>query len=243
MNDDSLSPMRPSGPLIPRRPPEYRGPLSSALIAEAMTAAMKSGARLLVDARMLAASGRHPSAVAMAILAIEEIAKSDILAALAVWSDPKDQEEIWRMFTTHVDKNTLGFVPLIQNFSAVERLLWLAGHDRERYFEHMKWSGLYVDVLQGEDGVPFCWSPEMLTAEHSGVFIRLAENVVTVRTITTEEIDLMRTMLHPTRGQTMLDVDRDFRAFMQTAVDRSLRAFELWMKDRHGVRPPPPSSS
>jgi AbiV family abortive infection protein len=203
-----------------------------------MTAAMKSGARLLDDAQMLAAAGRHPSAVAIAVLAIEEIAKSDILAALAVWPDPKDQAEIWRMFTTHVDKNTLGFVPLLQNTSAAERLVWLTEHGAEPYFDHMKWSGLYVDVLRGVDGRPFCWKPETLTAEQSAFFIHVAESVVRVRTVAAEEIDLMRAMLHPMRGQSMLDVDREVRAFMQTAVDRGLRPFEAWMGERLGVRPP-----
>jgi AbiV family abortive infection protein len=241
MNEDS--PVQLAGPLIPRRPSSYRGPLSSALIAEAMTAAMKSGARLLEDARMLAASGRHPSAVAMAILAIEEVAKSDILAALAVWSDPKDRNEVWRMFTTHIDKNSLGFVPLIQNISAVEQLVWLKEHGTERYFDEMKWSGLYVDVLLGDDGKPFCWTPEMLTAEHSAFFARVAERVVSVRTVTPEEIDLMRAMLHPTRGQTMLDVHHEVSSFLQAAVDRGIREFEPWMGKRNGVRPPPTASS
>lgn len=236
MNEDSSA--RVTGPVIPQRAPSYRGPLSSPLIAEAMTAAMRSGVRLLDDARALAGSDRHPSAVSLAILAIEEVAKSDILAALAVWPDSKDQAEIWRMFTTHVDKNTLGFVPLLQNTSAVERLVWLTKHGAQPYFDHMKWSGLYVDVLRGHDGRPFCWSPEMLTAEHSTFVIRVAESVVIVRTVTTEEIDLMRSMLHPTRGQTMLDVHRDVSSFLQVAVDRGLRDFEPWMSERNGVGPP-----
>lgn len=240
MKEDSSA--RAAGPVIPRRPPPYRGPLSSALIAETMTAAMRSGARLLDDARMLTASGRHPSAVAMAILAIEEIAKSDLLAALAVWSDPKDQSEVWRMFTTHVDKNSLGFVPLIQNVSAVEQLVWLKEHGTERYFEEMKWSGLYVDVLRGDDGKPFCWTPEMLTAEHSAFFVRDAERVVSARTVKPEEIDLMRAMVRPSRGQTMLDVHHEMSSFLQTAVDRGLREFEPWMRERNGVRPPTASS-
>src|SRR5687767_9764032 len=159
-------------PLIPKRDPVYRGQLSSALAAQGMTSAMRNAARLLDDARLLARDRRHASATALAVLAIEEMAKADILTGLATW--PAEARAFWRMFRNHVDKNSLGFVPLLRSQSRLEGLIWLHENANETYFDDLKWSALYLDLLQGPSG-PYWAEPDAtVTEEHSNRLIALA---------------------------------------------------------------------
>lgn len=54
---------------------QYRGPLSSTEIAAGMNAARENTNRLAKDAKLLFEQERYPSALALAILAIEETGK------------------------------------------------------------------------------------------------------------------------------------------------------------------------
>jgi AbiV family abortive infection protein len=223
---------------IPQRRPPYRGSLSSALVAEAMTLAGRNALRLLDDARALVASSRFPSAVALAILAVEEQAKSDILAVLAIWPDEetKERKELWRAFTNHVTKNSLGWMAFLRERPLVEKLIWQRQHEDEPYFDLWKWSGLYVDILDGEAGA-FCWTPESITKDQADAFIRIASQIVHPRVVTADEVDLMRAVFHPGRGKTLADQHIEMGVYLQAAVDRGLRPFEPWMQEQHGVRP------
>lgn len=202
-----------------------------------MTAAGRNAARLLEDADRLAAAGSHPSAVALAILAIEEAAKEDILAALATW--PEEAKVFWKAFRWHVDKNTLGFVPLLhyRALSPLEELIWLHEHADERYFDEMKWSGLYVDLLGG-DGGPFWWDPATLTQDHSHFFISIARRVVQPRSVSAAEVELMQQHVRPKEQTTLAERDAGMRAYLEEAIDRGLRTYEAWMGQRFGVRAP-----
>ena len=66
---------------------QYRGTLSPQQIADGMNAAERNAARLLNDAELLLREERHPSATAMAILAIEEAGKNTILRQLSTAKD------------------------------------------------------------------------------------------------------------------------------------------------------------
>ena len=204
------------------------------MLANGMTLASQNAVRLLGDAELLMKEGRHPSAVALAILAIEEAAKEDILCALATW--PEEAETFWKSFRWHIDKNSLGFVPLLHDRarSPLEELIWLHEHSGERYFDEMKWSGLYVDLL-AQDGQPYWWNPGAMSAEHAGFFLSIARRVVSPRTVSVAEVELMQRHVRPQEQATLADRDAGMRAYLTEAIRNGLRPFEPWMRDRFGV--------
>ncbi|GGO80954.1 hypothetical protein GCM10011348_18840 [Marinobacterium nitratireducens] len=55
---------------------------------------------------MLFESARYPSALALAILSIEESGKAFILRSLSLAHDGKELKEGWRKYRSHKDKNT-----------------------------------------------------------------------------------------------------------------------------------------
>src|ERR1035437_2550915 len=89
---------------------QYRGRLSSAEIAQGMNAARENAKRLAKDAQLLLENERYASALALAILSIEEAGKEPVLRGLAVASDEKQLQERWRDYRSHTSKNA--FWPL-----------------------------------------------------------------------------------------------------------------------------------
>ncbi len=85
-----------------------RRPLSIDETAEGLTACYLNGLSLLEDARLLAANHRTPRALALTILAMEELAKIPDLDELYI--DPSSREDgkawadFWRRFSLHKPK-------------------------------------------------------------------------------------------------------------------------------------------
>ena len=89
------------------RLPQHRGELSCAQIAAGMNAALGNAQRLWRDAALLAENGRTPSAVALAILSIEESGKVPLLRQLALAANVPERREFWNAYRSHLQKNTL----------------------------------------------------------------------------------------------------------------------------------------
>ncbi len=116
------------------RLPQYRGELSAAEIADGMTAAAQNATRLLDDATTLLAAGRCPTAISIALLAIEEAGKIAVsfkqlgvytdCVGQRVWFRPTDlmDEELAREFIENTAKPLLE--PVQRDFSAREVELW-----------------------------------------------------------------------------------------------------------------------
>src|SRR5271157_2624885 len=97
-----------------RRLNQYFGKLTAEKIAEGMNAARKNANRLVTDARLLYENGRYASALALAILSIEEVGKEPILRVLALAADEMDLRSGWRDYRSHAKKNVLW--PLLDLF-------------------------------------------------------------------------------------------------------------------------------
>jgi AbiV family abortive infection protein len=89
------------------RLPQHRSQLTAEEIAEGMTRALKNAARLAEDAASLLESDRVPSAVAVAILSIEESGKVSILRQMAIAEDDKEWQQLWKAYRSHTKKNIL----------------------------------------------------------------------------------------------------------------------------------------
>src|SRR6185312_12883870 len=85
----------------------YKGRLTPAQIAAGMNAACANANRLADDAKTLLDAGRIPSALSLAILAIEEAGKTSVLRRLAVATTDGEISDVWKEYRSHTSKNRM----------------------------------------------------------------------------------------------------------------------------------------
>jgi len=185
-----------------RRLNQYSGTLTADQVADGMNAAARNAARLAADARLLFNSDRYASAMALAILAIEESGKAAILRGLAVASEREAITSGWKDYRTHTKKNVLW--PLIFEVKSGARratdFAKLFDDDAEhpQLLDNIKQICFYTDCLSD------CrWSVPEKTIERdlAESMLRAAEAMANVREITTQEIELWIEYLKPCWSQ------------------------------------------
>jgi AbiV family abortive infection protein len=90
---------------------QYRGPLTTEQAAAGIALARKNAQRLIHDAELLLKAERHASASAIAILAIEELGKVQIIKMIALFTDGADLKRLWREYRSHRAKNVQWIIP------------------------------------------------------------------------------------------------------------------------------------
>ncbi|BBI21784.1 hypothetical protein EKJ_26310 [Qipengyuania flava] len=90
---------------------QYRGPLTAEQAAEGISLARKNASRLIADAELLLEADRHASASALAILAIEELGKVQIIKTLVLRADGADLKQGWKEYRSHRAKNVMWILP------------------------------------------------------------------------------------------------------------------------------------
>jgi len=177
---------------------KYSGPLSASEIADGIAAAQANADRLIQDAKLLAAAERHPSAAALAILAIEERGKVTVLRHMALASDEQALRDAWRDYRSHRAKNTGWIIPTL--FADGARTLAQLAPAIEKDAEHafvldaLKQVAVYTDCL-GERH----WSipAEVIDAEVAKSMIANAEAMWGSRAVSPRELELWREIVAP----------------------------------------------
>jgi AbiV family abortive infection protein len=177
---------------------QYSGRLTAAKVAEGMNAAIQNGTRLAADARILFDNGRYASAMALAILSIEELGKTGILRGLAVASDGEALKLGWRAYRSHTKKNAhWPFIFEIQ--SGARRAsdfakLFDADAEHPQLMENAKQICLYTDCVSNCN-----WSvPEKaVEADLAKCIVFAAERMAKVEPVSTEEMELWVQYLKP----------------------------------------------
>lgn len=90
---------------------QYRGRLTPSQAAEGIALARTNAARLIADAELLLQNDRHASASALAILAIEELGKVEIIKIIVLQSDEAGLEQAWKEYRNHRAKNVQWIIP------------------------------------------------------------------------------------------------------------------------------------
>jgi AbiV family abortive infection protein len=177
---------------------QYSGPLTAEKIAEGINAAARNAARLAADARLLFDSGRYPSAMALAILSIEESGKPSILRGLAATSDENSLKSAWRDYRTHTKKNVMW--PFIFEVKSGARRagdfakLFDDGAEHPQLLDAVKQVAFYTDCVANCQW----WIPEkVVEADTTKFIVRAAELMVKQNVVTTEEIELWIAILGP----------------------------------------------
>lgn len=102
------------GPLRP-----YCGCLSAAEVAAGMNAALENARRLAADAALLFEGKRFPSSASLAILAIEEVGKVQLLRRLSLATNDAEAKSVWREIRSHRSKNGLWILPSLASGGTV----------------------------------------------------------------------------------------------------------------------------
>jgi AbiV family abortive infection protein len=131
---------------------QYNGLLTPQQVATGMNLAEENAQRLQRDAALLLELGRKASAMALAILSIEESGKLHILRRLAAAPNPKFARQAWRLYRSHTAKNVqwsmLNFVPpdgkaKLRDF----RPMVQPDSDLPHVLDQIKQLALYTDCL------------------------------------------------------------------------------------------------
>jgi AbiV family abortive infection protein len=181
-----------------RRLNQYSGKLTAKKTAEGMNAAQQNAKRLVMDARLLYENGRYPSALALAILSIEEVGKGPILRALALAADEMDLKSGWRDYRSHTKKNVLWLLLdlLRRGARRATDFASLFDDDAEhsQLLDNMKRLCFYTGCLGDSH-----WSvpQDVIERDLALAIVKTAEILTQSREIKTEEIELWIQYLKP----------------------------------------------
>jgi len=116
-----------------------------------MNAACENANRLADDASVLLDAARIPSALALAILAIEEAGKISILRRLAVAMTDSEISGAWKEYRSHTSKNIMWMFPALVAGGARKledfRPLFSESSDHPYLLDQLKQISFYTDCL------------------------------------------------------------------------------------------------
>lgn len=118
-----------------------------------MNAAAANARRLAEDAKLLLDGGRFPTAISLALLAIEEAAKPSIIREILVAQDEKPLKTAWQRYRRHTDKNYIALMTQLVSPGARQlhqfRSLFLKESEPDRQIvDSIKQVGFYTDCYR-----------------------------------------------------------------------------------------------
>jgi len=176
----------------------YLGKLSPKQVAQGIYSANANAKRLLIDAEILCQNGRYPSAVGVAILAIEEAGKEPVLRSLALARNNEDLKISWKDYRTHTEKNRLVALPNLLSTGARKLEEFRPLFTESEYpqlIENLKQISFYTDCLGKAH-----WScpAEVIDEKQAKQIIAFTKIVVEVKhDVTEKEIELFLKHIGP----------------------------------------------
>lgn len=170
---------------------QYKGRLTAVEVAAGMNVARGNATRLARDAKLLLDNARYPSALALAVLSIEESGKLSILRALALARSDEELKQAWREYRTHTAKNRLW--PILELIMKGARKLddfaslVAENADHPALLDQVKQIALYTDCLGSRN-----WSnPDtVISKDLASQFVRTAELLARGDEVSGREIEL-----------------------------------------------------
>jgi AbiV family abortive infection protein len=166
-----------------------------------MNLARQNAERLADDAKTMLTLGRTPTAAALAILAIEEAGKRNILRGLSTAKSDEEAQLAWRAFRSHRHKNGMWILPVLYAEGA-RRLCDLtptvdAKAEHTAMLDAIKQVAIYSDCLAERH-----WSDprECIDRELAEALVFAAELLSRGETIPSREIELWVEIVGPKVG-------------------------------------------
>jgi len=169
----------------------YSGKLAAKQISEGMNYANANARRLLSDAELLFQNKRYPSALGLAILAIEESGKDRILRSIAVNNKDEDLAKSWKEYRSHLAKNILWIIPELVKSGArvIDDFRQMVDKESEHPYllDSIKQISFYTDCFGSN-----IWSnpDDVIREDIAKTIIQTAKILIKDREITKTEIEL-----------------------------------------------------
>ncbi|MFU1519955.1 AbiV family abortive infection protein [Vreelandella alkaliphila] len=181
---------------------QYKGRLSASQIASGINVAIKNSRRLFEDASLLFDNGRYPSALALAILSIEESGKASILRSLSLADDVKELKEGWKRYRSHKDKNThwIALDMMLEGARSLEDLSRISDPDSDhpKILDQLKQVALYTDCL---GSAHWSFPEEVVEKDLAAGILRTADIFSRKQNCTEEHISLWVKHMLPVKNQ------------------------------------------
>lgn len=134
-------------------PKVHRGRLSEEQLLEGARCVSRNAEELLADAKLLFENGRHARAASLAILALEETFKGQMLFLYPlVRDDPEGRKQFWRAWRDHkVKSSTSATAPFLLGQIDEERRVELT-EATSRWADALKQRGFYADCYEEAHG-------------------------------------------------------------------------------------------
>lgn len=130
---------------------QYRGALNTEQAAKGIALARSNATRLIRDAEILLEAERYPSAIALAILAVEELGKVQVIKIIVLQSDEAALKQAWREYRSHRAKNVQWILPSLaaQGARTLEQVRPAADIDGDHtmMLDTIKQLALYTDCF------------------------------------------------------------------------------------------------
>ncbi len=169
----------------------YIGELKPDQIAEGINLATQNAIRLSEDAQILFNAKRYPSALALAILSIEEAGKVPILRSLSTAQTKEEVINIWRNYRSHVKKNVLWPILHIMGEGVKTlddfRPIFNPNSEHPYLLDQLKQTSIYTDCLGKAN-----WSEplKVIDKDLAKQLIQIAKILPSKRKTTSMEIEL-----------------------------------------------------
>ena len=178
---------------------QYRGALSPEQAAEGIALARSNAARLICDAEVLLEAERHPSAIALAILAIEELGKVQVLKIIVLQSEEAPLKQAWREYRGHRAKNVQWILPGLaaEGARTLEQVRAAADIDGDHtmMLDTIKQLALYTDCF---NAVPRWSSPDdAIDAKFAEAILSVAKLLNREATTSVRELELWVELVGP----------------------------------------------
>lgn len=212
------------------RAEHYKGRLSAAEIANGMNAATRNAKRLIADAELLFENERYPTALSIAILAIEEAGKLSILRGLSIVPDDKQLIATWRDYRTHTAKNSAWIISQLAGQGARTlqdlRPIFDSKAEHQNMLDSIKQIGFYTDCYGNRN-----WSEpqEVIEKKLAQTILAIARILCPKRETSVREIELWAQHLAPHWGTPGM-------AYASVRYHEALRAEGLEHHDPDEVR-------
>ena len=173
--------------------------LTAAAAAQGMNAAIANARRLYEDAQSLADNGRLPSALALAILSIEEAGKVSIIRGIAMCESDEEARGEWKRFRSHREKNVQWILADLVSKGArtLEDLRQVVeGKEHPAMLDRIKQHSFYTDCL-----TPCRWilPEDVIPDSFANSILRIAEIQTRTKVVTAREMELWIQHMRPVR--------------------------------------------
>jgi len=211
----------------------WRGRLTPAWAASGINAATRNAKRLLADAQKLFQTGSYPSALSLAVLAIEEAGKRGIIERILLAKTDQQLKEHWREYTSHTAKNNAWVVPNLVKAGAEHvddfKILADEGSPHPYVLDDFKMWGFYTDCR----GILWTEPASTITPEMAFEVLHLANKIVAhTQDITTEQMEAYFKHLSPVWSEDCRKADSQavkdaLKAYMKECQERGWLAREV----------------